>query len=91
MGSDLLDQNVMKRLDELILLKNPFNIRNISISRTRTHSAPGGFNQYALYQIPPLGFVHQTMDAFVEGIVTWIPEAYKNLQSGVIGAAREKL
>ena len=30
------------------------------------------------------------MDAFVEGIVRSIPEAYENLQSGFIVAAREK-
>ena len=49
-----------------------------ALSRTLTHSAPGRFNQYALYQITPLGFVHQTMDAFVEGIVWSILDAYKS-------------
>ena len=84
MGSDLLNQKVMSRLDELIVLKN-------QISRTRTHLAPGGLNQYTLYQITPLGFVHQTMDAFVEAIVWSILDAYKNLQLGFIGAVGEKL
>ena len=68
-------------------------LRNTSISGTHTHKlAPGGFNQYALYQITSIGFVHQTMDAFVEGIVQSVPEAsFTNLQLGLIGATREKL
>jgi hypothetical protein len=91
MGSDLLNQKVMKRLDELIPRKNPCNIRNTSISGTHTHSAPGGFHQYALYQITSLGFVHETMDAFVEGIAQSITKAYQHLQLGSIQAARGKL
>ena len=34
-----------------------------------SHSCPGGFHTYVMYMIPSLGFVQQTYDAFVNGIV----------------------
>jgi neutral ceramidase len=43
--------------------------RNIVISGIHTHSAPGGFLQYTLYDVASLGFVRETFDALVEGIV----------------------
>jgi hypothetical protein len=43
--------------------------RNVVISGIHTHSAPGGFLQYTLYDVASLGFVRETFDALVEGIV----------------------
>ena len=37
-------------------------------SGTHTHSAPGGFLQYTLYQINTLGYSEETMNIYVEGI-----------------------
>jgi neutral ceramidase len=82
-----------KRLHELIPRKRTYNfVTEVSVVHTHTLLAPGGFNQYALYQITSIGFVHQTpMDVFVEGIVQSIPEASTNLHLGFIGATRKKL
>lgn len=46
-----------------------YNERNVAISGTHTHSGPGGFHQYLLYDITSLGFVNETFVPLVEGIV----------------------
>ncbi len=88
MGSDLLTLRVIKRLEELLPTgsgnKTLCHLENTSISGTHTHSAPGGFLQYALYQITSLGFSLETLDTLVEGISNSLLRAYQNLQPGTI-------
>lgn len=55
---------------------------NVVISGTHTHSAPGGYLQYALYSIPSLGFVPASSQALVEGIVAALAAAHDSLQPG---------
>lgn len=88
MGSDLLTARVIKRLEELLPTgignKTLCHLENTSISGTHTHSAPGGFLQYALYQITSLGFSLETLDTLVEGIANSLLRAYQNLQPGTL-------
>lgn len=42
---------------------------NVAISGIHTHSGPGGYWQYVLYEITSLGFVKQSLDVVVNGIV----------------------
>lgn len=55
--------------------------KNLAISGIHTHAAPAGYLQYVLYQITSLGFVKQTYDGMVEGIVkvgspqAWLPKS----------------
>ena len=46
-----------------------YNEQNVAISGIHTHSGPGGYLQYVLYDITSLGFVQQSFDALVNGIV----------------------
>lgn len=48
--------------------KGVYNESNVLISGIHTHSGPGGFHQYVLFDVTSLGFVEQSMDALVEGI-----------------------
>lgn len=41
---------------------------NVALSGTHTHAAPGGFNEYTMYDIPNLGFVKETHRALIDGI-----------------------
>lgn len=96
MGSDLLTQRVIARLEELLPIQDGFDKRlchldNLSISGTHTHSAPGGFLQYALYQITSLGFFEEVLEVYVEGVAQAIRRAYDNLQVGSIAVAQERL
>ena len=96
MGSDLLNTRVLERLKDLLPVQGHSNKRlchleNLSISGTHTHSAPGGFIQYALYQITSLGFSTEVMDAYVEGISQSILRAFSNLEKGTISMGQDFL
>lgn len=41
----------------------------MALSGIHTHSGPGGYLEYVLYDITSLGFVRQSYDALVNGIV----------------------
>ncbi|XP_060077762.1 uncharacterized protein LOC132557292 [Ylistrum balloti] len=58
--------------------------RNICISGTHTHSGPGGFHQYLLYDITSLGFVNETLQAYVDGIVKSVDNAHMARKPGNI-------
>nr|KAG5704893.1 hypothetical protein BaRGS_003876 [Batillaria attramentaria] len=58
---------VIKQLKSLY--NGLYTERNVGISGTHTHSGPGGFHQYLLYDITSLGFVKESFDALVAGIV----------------------
>ncbi|XP_063243596.1 neutral ceramidase isoform X2 [Bacillus rossius redtenbacheri] len=49
---------------------------NLMLSATHTHSAPGGYLHYFLYDVSVLGFVRQTFDAYVDGIVQSVKRAH---------------
>ena len=42
---------------------------NVALSGIHTHSGPGGYLQYVLYTITSLGFVRESFDTLVEGVV----------------------
>ena len=59
-------------------------MENVAISGIHTHSGPGGYLQYVLYIITSLGFVRQSFDALVSGIVLSVVQAHENLQGGSV-------
>lgn len=48
---------------------NTYHMDNVALSGTHTHAAPGGFNEYTMYDIPNLGFVKETHRALIAGIL----------------------
>lgn len=57
---------------------------SIMIAGTHTHSAPGGYSHYALYNITVPGFVQKVYETLVNGITEAIVEADKNMKPGKI-------
>ena len=57
---------------------NLYNVKNIMISATHTHSAPGGYMMYVLFDLTTYGFIKQSFDALVNGITTVSLENCKN-------------
>lgn len=60
---------------------------NVLLSATHTHSGPGGFSHYALYNLTILGFDSQNYNAMAEGIYQSIVRAHNNLSAGTIKIA----
>jgi neutral ceramidase len=55
---------------------------NVMISATHTHSGPGGYSHYTLYNISIGGYVKQNYDAIVDGIAEAIDQAHSRLAPG---------
>jgi neutral ceramidase len=81
MGSDIVKNAVIEALNSKIG-GGIYTTENVALSGTHTHSGPGGFLQYVVYQTTSWGFVQETFDALVEGIANSIAMAHNSLRDG---------
>ena len=58
----------MEKLEESLGDDALYNTDNVILSATHTHSGPGGYMQYVLFQFTSYGFVQQSFQALVDGI-----------------------
>lgn len=63
---------------------NLFTNDNVLLSGIHTHSGPGGFSWYALYDISDFGYDDQNFQAVVDGIVSAIVIAHNNMKPASI-------
>ncbi|XKL62114.1 hypothetical protein PGB90_001947 [Kerria lacca] len=80
-GSGLRKQ-VLRRLQQKY--KDIYNENNVMISATHTHSGPGGYLMDFLFDVSVLGFISETFNALVKGIVLSIERAHKHQINGRI-------
>ncbi|KAL3142319.1 hypothetical protein ABBQ38_002661 [Trebouxia sp. C0009 RCD-2024] len=80
MASQAVTLGVIERLK--VEFGDMYTERNVAISGIHTHSGPGGYLQYVLYDITSLGFVKQSWEAVVSGIVESIRRAHANVKPG---------
>lgn len=67
---DAIDLSLNQVVNRLTLKYGSiYTVKNVVISGTHTHSGPAGFLQYLLFTITSLGWVQQSFDALVNGIV----------------------
>ncbi|EFC45983.1 predicted protein [Naegleria gruberi] len=59
-----------------------YTLDNVAISAIHTHSGPGGYSFYAVYDMTTFGFDNQNYKAIVEGIYQAIVHAHENLSTG---------
>ena len=74
---------VVKRL-KAIYGNELYKLDNVLLNGTHTHSGPGGYSHYALYNITILGFDEQNFECIVIGMVESIKMAHENLTPGKI-------
>ena len=79
MASDMVKFAVIDKL-KAKFGEDMYTDDNVAISGTHTHSGPGGFLQYVLYQTTSWGFVKETFDAWVNGIYESIVMAHENIE-----------
>ncbi|MGB5528694.1 MAG: neutral/alkaline ceramidase [Ignavibacteriaceae bacterium] len=74
---------VVKRLKSFYGI-DLYTIDNVLLSGTHTHSGPGGYSHYALYNLSILGFDKQNFECIVNGMVHAIKKAHENLAPGKV-------
>lgn len=89
MASDLVTQKVVEGLEAA--LPGVYSYENVCISGTHTHSSPAGFLQYTLFQVTSFGFVPETYNAYVDGIVAAVLAAHDDMQPAVAKLANGEL
>ena len=67
---------------------NLYTEKNVLISATHTHSGPGGYSHYLIYNGSMLGFNKQNFNCIVEGIFQSIVRAHGNKTKGTIFIAK---
>ena len=84
--SQAVKQAVIRRLQEIF--GDVYHDGNVLLSATHTHSGPGGYALYALYDLTIKGFNQQNFDAIVQGITESIVAADMSLAKASIRSAR---
>lgn len=74
----------IRRLNINTSLAGLYNVENVLITGTHTHSGPGGYSHYFLYNLTCGGFDQHNFDIIVNGIVLSILKAHNNLAPGRI-------
>ncbi|KCV69904.1 hypothetical protein H696_03371 [Fonticula alba] len=67
---------------------SPYDVTNILLAGTHTHSGPGGYAQYVLFQMTSAGFVEDSYWAIVLGTAEAIVAAHDDLQAAEILATK---
>ncbi|KAI9311080.1 Neutral/alkaline nonlysosomal ceramidase [Dichotomocladium elegans] len=75
---DIVKKRVVERLQSLY---GPYmyTFDNVMLSSTHTHSSMGGYLQYVLFQISVKGWIEETTQPMVDGIVRAIVKAHESL------------
>lgn len=87
-GNDIR-QEVLRKLKSQF--GDMYTERNVMISGTHTHSAPGGFMLDVLFDLTTFGFVRESFDAIVSGITKSIQRAHNAVVPGRIFIAHGKV
>jgi len=59
-----------------------YTLDNVVVSATHTHSGPGGYSWYAVYDMTTFGFDSQNHRAIADGVYQAIVRAHENMSSG---------
>ncbi|SNR81059.1 neutral ceramidase [Haloechinothrix alba] len=65
--------------------------RNVLLTATHTHAGPGGYSDYATYNLAIPGFRERTYRAVVDGITEAISAAHEDVRPGSIRLGRTEL
>ncbi len=68
-----------------------YNEKNVILSATHTHSAPGGYSGYLLYDVTIAGFIREHAQTIIDGIYKSILNAHNNVKPGKVLLAKGTL
>ncbi|MCP2255006.1 neutral ceramidase [Prauserella aidingensis] len=82
-------QEVLRTLSERY--GNTYTERNVMLTATHTHAAPGGHSHHLLYNITTLGFHRKTFEAVTSGIVESVDRAHADLAPASLTLTHDEL
>ncbi|MFD7076842.1 neutral/alkaline non-lysosomal ceramidase N-terminal domain-containing protein [Nocardioides sp. NPDC059952] len=68
-----------------------YSERNVMLTATHTHAAPGGFSHHTLYNVTTLGYHGKTFRALVDGIVSSVVRADADLAPAELSVSTSEL
>jgi len=81
----VIKQKVMQKLTASY--GSVYTDANVMLTATHTHSGPGAFSHYAMYNLTTFGYDSQNTEAIAEGIYQSIVRAHNNVAAGTIKLA----
>jgi neutral ceramidase len=83
MMSQFVRQRILKSLAAKFGPKL-YTLQNVMLTGTHSHSGPAGWLGYLLYDLTALGWIDQSANAIVDGVVLSITRAHNQLQPGSV-------
>ena len=82
----IIPQGIKQRVTELLAAEfgGLYTDQNVLISANHSHSAPGGYSHYAMYNLSMLGYDDMNFSCVSEGIFQSIVRAHQALTPGTI-------
>ncbi|MEJ2445464.1 MAG: neutral/alkaline ceramidase [Exilibacterium sp.] len=77
-------QGVINKISQDPELSEYYSDENVLLSATHTHSGPGGYSHYFMYNVTTSGFIGENYELIVDGIYQSIKKAHDNLTPGRI-------
>ncbi|PRY33241.1 neutral/alkaline ceramidase [Pseudosporangium ferrugineum] len=84
-----VQMEVLKRLQARY--GTTYTDQNVVLTATHTHSGPGGFSEYLMWNLTTLGFEAPVFEAIVSGIVRAVGAAHDGLAPGTVKIAEGTL
>ena len=86
-----ITDSLYSTLNDFLKEQFPKNNYTIHLSAQHTHSAPSGYDYYALYNMPTPGFVPEVFEKYIEGAKIVIKELLSKLGPGEILFSEERI
>ncbi|KAG2219529.1 hypothetical protein INT45_003094 [Circinella minor] len=87
---DIVKSRVVERLQS-IYGNDSYTVQNVMLSSTHTHSSMGGYLQYTLFEIAVKGWIEETTQPMIDGIVRAIVQAHESLETGHVTLNSDEL
>jgi neutral ceramidase len=91
MGDNGVRRNILAAIAQDSTLSKFYNDQNFALIGTHQHSGVGGYLENLLPQVTSLGYVNQTAQAIVDGVLVAARAAHSSLASGSLSVGNTTL
>lgn len=91
MGDNGVRRNILRAISADSTLSKFYNDQNFALIGTHQHSGVGGYLENLLPQVTSLGYVNQTAQAIVDGVMAAVRTAHSSLAAGTLSSGVTQL